>query len=181
MRNDIYKKYYNFLLHLADVGRNYSSLMAHLHKIEFYDLVPNDSNRAGDGTRLREIFLDKCENESNMDIVFEMGNCTVLELLIGISYRMEHELYGHRESMDAHECFWTLIKHLNLDWVDNIAYEEEGGAGAIDKAVKKFLSRKYSKNGNGGLFPLRKTTKDQRTVEIWFQMHEWLMENYSWW
>ena len=40
------------------------------------------------------------------------------------------------------------------------------------------LAREYSDNGHGGLFPLKNPKKDQRKVEIWYQMTEYINENY---
>ena len=36
-------------------------------------------------------------------------------------------------------------------------------------------------DGFGGLFPLKHAKKDQRKVEIWYQLQNWLMENYEFW
>ena len=33
-------------------------------------------------------------------------------------------------------------------------------------------------NGTGGLFPLKRPRVNQRRVEVWYQMSEYLMENY---
>jgi len=41
------------------------------------------------------------------------------------------------------------------------------------------ILRRYSKTGKGGLFPLKHPKKDQTEVEIWYQMQQYVMENFD--
>lgn len=43
--------------------------------------------------------------------------------------------------------------------------------------VAVVLERKYDEFGNGGLFPLRSPSKDQRRVEIWYQLCEYIVQD----
>ena len=48
----------------------------------------------------------------------------------------------------------------------------------VKAAVECLLERRYLEDGDGGLFPLKCPRKDQRRVEIWYQMSAWVIENY---
>lgn len=170
-------KYFKFLSHIvAGNDNNYNLLLRHLHKIEFYSLIPNDDNRGEDGKRLRDIFLDN--EDPHGSFYLPKGPCSVLEMLIGLSYRMENELECGPRRTRAPECFWLFLKNLGFDWANNDDYYQNAGDDAIEELVGLFLDRKYEKSGRGGIFPLRRTNKNQREVEIWYQMQEYLLENY---
>lgn len=174
-------RYFDFLSNIVD-GDDYSLLLKHLHRIEFYSLVPNDDNRGEDGVKLREIFVD--EGGPNMDSsslreVERMGPCTVLEMMIALSIRMEGELHGNPRSKSAKECFWQLLENLGLDWCDNTGYFNADGDNVVYHKISRLLERRYRSNGDGGLFPLRRPSKDQREVEIWYQMSEYLLERFE--
>lgn len=180
--NEVQKQqYFEFLCGIiGDIRRGvvseYTLLLEHLHKKEFYSLVPNDDNRGEDGKKLRMIF----EEEANQGLSFFLEEpCTVLEMLIGLSFRIENNLKDGPHDMSTGECFWMLINNLGLSWANNNAYCQDYESEAIDEQIDIFLSRNYGKNGDGGLFPLKKPLKDQRKVEIWYQMAEYLLENFD--
>ena len=56
---------------------------------------------------------------------------------------------------------------------------DEESSEKVDYYVDKLLGRDYFRDGFGGLFPLKHAKKDQRKVEIWYQLQNWLMENYE--
>jgi hypothetical protein len=49
----------------------------------------------------------------------------------------------------------------------------------VNQILTNLVERTYQKNGKGGLFPLKQPAKDQRRVEIWYQMAAYLNENYN--
>ena len=51
--------YFDFLCHLVGRKYEYSRLLAQLHGVEFYSLVPNDDNRGADGEQLRNNYIDE--------------------------------------------------------------------------------------------------------------------------
>lgn len=169
------KKYYKWLTSLINTdgrGDNYNSLLEHLHLSEFSDdtaiLIPNDSNRIVDSIGLRERYCHRYHVKNYNDIYSE--SCTVLELLISLSKRMEDQ-FGIK---DYTSWFWEMIGNLKLTEFDDESYSYKN----VDKILKKFLMRRYSKNGNGGLFPILYPSEDQRKLEIWYQMNAYLNENY---
>ena len=189
--------YLDFLKKLAGRGKVYGRLLEHLHWIDFYWFVPNDDNREVDGKQLRELYLDEfnawakgqqgnlkvknhgIEAEGGPTGSFSVpdGPCTVLEMLIALAHRLEFDLSGGKYERSVSECFWLLIDNLGLEWCKNAAFDHETAA-VIDEKVRVLLGRTYDTDGAGGLFPLNNPEKDQRKVEIWYQMSAWAIENY---
>lgn len=168
--------YFYWLASLVDTdpNRDYSGLLMELHSIEFSPdtaiLIPNDDNRIEDGLALRDRFKEAtgCKVCSYLD-----GPCTVLEMLIALAYRIEDVIgNGHVYS------FWEMMQNLDLDKYNDDSISEIGNADDIDDKIDELLNRTYSRNGVGGLFPLTHPDRDQRKVEIWYQMGAYLNEKY---
>lgn len=159
------------------LGRRYKKLLQALEAKEFTHFIPNDDNRLEDGKKLRHIFLNNLRtnaaNRLQDDILDEP--CSLLEMLIGVSIRFdENVISGDTESRLA-EWFWMLIHNLGLLPYTSAEYNSE----RVENILNTFLARAYNRNGKGGLFPLIKPKKDQRKVEIWYQMQAYLDENYE--
>ena len=169
-------QYLNFLCNVVGRAYEYDKLLEHLHGIEFYSLVPNDDNRGVDGEQLRTIFIDEVGPQGSTSL--PKGRCSVLEMLIGVSYRLEFELLGGRYERPACDWFWVLIENLELEWCDNVLYSRLESVREVDERVKNLLERRYGTDGRGGLFPLKVARQDQRRIEIWYQMSAWVIENY---
>ena len=156
-------------------GKPYTFLMNQLHDTTFYSLVPNDDNRGKDGEDLRVRFMERYE--SHVQPLYGRP-CTVLEMLIALAYRMNEIIAGEPFEMSVSECFWLFIRNLDLEW-----YEDSSMYGTyaekIEGIIKKLLERRYTYNGHGGIFPLKKAKRDQRTTEVWYQMSDYLLENYQ--
>lgn len=173
------EKYYNYLTMLVctDGYGQYDFLLEQLHNTIFDEgtavLVPNDINRIDDGISLRERYCNRYRVKYS-DLIFEEP-CTVLEMMIGLALRMEKN-FGIKKTAD---WFWELIGNLKLTAYDDEAYEvDENASKKVDRILAKLLERKYHHNGNGGLFPLAYPDKDQKELEIWYQMNAYLNENY---
>lgn len=93
----------------------------------------------------------------------------MLEMLIGLSRRLSFEAEG-----EPREWFWELIENIGLTHTNDQIYDEKI-AEEIDEALDRVIWRKYLPNGRGGLFPLDHADRDQRTVEIWYQLNSYLM------
>ena len=165
--------YYQWLLERIEGYKepyyNYSLLLHELHSIEFKWKISNDSNRAGDGIRLRWIYMD----EQNIADIFYKDNipCSVLEMLIGLSVRIDSEIMGGGTTT---ELFWSMIDNLDL----SRCTDDNFSGDYVRQQVDKWLKRVFNWNGEGSPFPLKKAHYDQRKVEIWFQMCGYLNENY---
>jgi len=170
-------RYFDFLCAIVGRSHEYSILLDELHGIEFYSLIPNDDNRCEDGKHLRQLFIDEVGPTGSSSLPH--NHCTVLEMLIGLSFRLEFETAQSRWEKKPSEWFWILIDNLGISEWDNECFDEHRDEWSVlDEQVGRMLARDYEANGNGGLFPLKETKRDQRRVEIWYQMSEYIMENY---
>jgi hypothetical protein len=144
----------------------YWELFRHMHNIEFVWIVPNDDNRVEDGRDLRHEWAE----ETGISLGREWMNlgCSFLEMLIGLSRRLAFEADGHPPVW-----FWHLIKNLGLqECTDRSNYDHI----EVEDRFNTVIYRTYDRNGRGGLFPLRYSRKDQRYVELWYQMSAYLLE-----
>lgn len=149
-------------------SRTYWKLLRQLYTKEFVWIIPNDDNRAEDGRDLRYEFIED-QQLDDVDSNWLGLGCSMLEMLIGLSRRLAFEAEGR-----PRDWFWHLIKTLGLDdYTDNTDFPYD----KVDDVLNRVIWRTYSRNGNGGLFPLHKTTKDQRDVEIWYQLSAYLLEH----
>ena len=48
----------------------------------------------------------------------------------------------------------------------------------VDRAIERFLYRRYNFNGKGGLFTLVDCPLDMKNVDIWRQAMWWVNEKY---
>ena len=133
---------------------------------EFAWFVPNDDNRAEDGRELRLEWATECGISSDSDW-FSLG-CSFLELLIGLSRRLCFEGEG-----EVSAWFWHLINNLGLTGFHD---RSQFDGSEVDDVTSTVIWRTYDENGDGGLFPLRHASHDQRKVEIWYQLSEYLLQ-----
>lgn len=172
--------YFDFLCNLVGRKEEYGRLLLYLHETEFYSLVPNDDNRGVDGEQLRNHYFDEVGATSPPSLPNDVPNspCTVLEMIIGVAFRLEFELLGGQYERPAADWFWVLIDNLCLSPYT----DQKMGYGIyileVKTAIERLLERQYLEDGDGGLFPLKHPKKDQRRVEIWYQMSAWVIENY---
>ena len=167
-------RYFKYLCGLIRPSENYHDLLTTLHDFDFEGFVANDNNRSVDGLKIREQFCDEFGVD---DMELLPGKCTVLEMLIALSYRLEFETAQSRWEKTPSQWFWILIDNLRLSDYNDRVFDPMIERVVEDK-IRKLVDRTYDINGDGGLFPLNYTRHDQRTVEIWYQMTEYILENY---
>lgn len=161
------------LIHATDGEVPYLILAKELHKIEFTWSVPNDDNRASDGLKLRDEY-------SSRDSQYLDGPCSMLEMLIGLSRRMDFELSKPDDDGDyTPKYFWEMIYNLGLVDYDDDRYVMLNRETPMRGVIRTLLDREYCSTGYGGLFPLNYPDTDQRDVEIWYQMNAYLEERYE--
>lgn len=153
--------------------RMHWTLAKQLYLKEFIWIVPNDDNRASDGLELRWEFMHS-RREPNPDPEWMYLGCSMFEMLLGLSRRLSFEGEG-----EARGWFWELLENMGISMTrcSDRLYDEEI-AKEIDEAMDRVIWRLYDRDGVGGLFPLLGTTKDQRKVEIWYQMSEYLVSDF---
>jgi hypothetical protein len=138
----------------------YDGVFGILSERDFVWIVPNDDNRIADALDLRR--------KRNPDE--QWGPATVLEVLVALSQRMEFNAGGV-----ARQWAWKFIENLGLDEFPDPVLEHH--ASQIQDVLDGFIWRKYDPNGSGGLFPLNHAKEDQTKVELWYQMHAYIIEN----
>lgn len=149
--------------------RSYWQLARQLYEKPFVWSVYNDDNRAEDGKCLRDHFVLECEIQ-HLDENWIQMDCSVLEMLIAFSDRAAFE-----SSSILGDWFWHFMSNLGLNQYTDAVYDEEV-ALEIDAALDLFMSRRYRRNGAGGLFPLQNAHRDQRKIELWSQLAEYQQE-----
>lgn len=138
------------------------TLLEIMYVKEFVWVIGNDDNRIADARELKKLYLS---NKFGSRKLAEPVN--VLEVLIALSERMSFLI-----DIEPPVCAWMLIENLNLHTHRNNIHK-------INDILDALIWRTYKPNGDGGFFPLRHPKKDQRLVEIWYQMNEWIEENFN--
>lgn len=153
---------------LKNPRKTFWSLFRQLHTKEFRSFVPNDDNRVEDGRALRREFVLETGNP-HTEWVDDEG-CSFLEMLIALSRRLADDT-----DSEPAECFWHLLDNIHIrECNDASRYDEE----MVDEILDMVVDRTYDYDGHGGLFPLRNAHEDQRTVELWYQMNAYILEQF---
>lgn len=151
-----------------DDAKQYDFLIDKLSQIEFIWTNPFDENRAKDGLRLRDdftyetgYFLDKTSGL--------LPRCSIFEMLVGMADRIENtmmiDVYA---GADAGRWFIIFIENMGLGGCTNATWQCDYERRIAD-ACKKFMTRGYEPNGNGGPFPLGDIDADVRDMDFWKQ------------
>jgi len=152
---------------LKDRNRTYWRLLKLMYTKEFVWIVPNDDNRIADGIDLRYEFVDQ-SRLNDVDREWINLECSFLEILVALSRRLSFQ-----EERDPKDWFWEMIDNLELSkFTDGANFSDEQVIEVLDRVIW----RTYYTNGEGGLFPLRHASADQRKIEIWYQMCAYLLE-----
>lgn len=152
---------------------SYSQVLNEMHNIKFDDSVPNDDNRARDGLELRDEFISSLKEIEVEDYtqLQSLGGCSLLEMLIALARRADYIVeYGQQAWFKIFMENLDLWKYADSDWTPRSGMK-------VKKALDDFNHRNYTRNGRGGVFPLRKPKKDQRALELWYQMSAYMTEN----
>lgn len=167
-------KYLRWLRALVDQpGPSYDILFDIAWAIPYRYTVPNDINRAQDGLMLRRKF----ESETSLRLP-RLGECRMLEFLIGVAFRLNEVVYDNEEPNNQPYWFGLLLNNLELQYYDD-SYDFSRIHEKITNILNRLNARQYEEDGsNGGLFPLEFPEEDQRKVEVWYQMHAYLQENF---
>jgi hypothetical protein len=174
VRESTAHNYFQWLCELVGITQRdttYFLLAKDLYNKEFKWFVPNDDNRAFEGRALRERFCEEADMYYNSRSFGE--DVSLFEVIVGLACRCESIT-----DMHVSKWFWEMMKNAGLDKFTDDVYYEIGGAPEVNYILDRIINRTYHRSGKGGLFPLRKTKNDQRKVEVWYQMNEYLVENY---
>ena len=165
--------YFNWLcakvINITDFDRTatYWNLLRKLYHTEFVWIVSGDDNRAEDGKELRREFIFQAEIPDDPEWRIVIG-CSVLEMLVAFARVAEFQ-----DETPVSDWFWEFITNLGLsEYSDQADFDPE----YIDAVLDQLIWRTYDANGNGGLFPIKNPTEDQREVQIWYQFSEYLVD-----
>lgn len=153
---------------------DYTSLIKYLYTYQFRYCIMDDSNREKDANNL--LYL-KYMNEFGLPYDIERihdREVSVLEVLIALSVRIERDVMGEPGEYDDARWFWTMLDNLGFMDCTNDVFDEE----LTDYILSKWLDREFAYNGNGSPFPLKHPNRNQKNVEIWYQMHGYMNENF---
>lgn len=171
-RDELHNQYFEWMYRLVlnerySKHRSYRNLMRYLNDVDFRFSMPMDDNRSEDGINLRYRFGYE-ESYSNPTIANLLDDhpCSVLEMMIALSMRCEEQIMDNPDIGDRlGEWFWDMLTNLGLTKMD----DEHFDYAICRSTVNRLLDRDYEPNGKGGLFTLRRTRRDLRSVEIWYQ------------
>lgn len=153
-------------LEARNPSRTYWKVLKQLFTKEFIWIVPNDDNRIEDGKGLRLEFAD----QSGLKVIdrdWMKFGCSMLELLVGLSRRLSFQCDG-----EPRDWFWHMMDNLELNYNDRSVYP----ADTIDGILERVIWRTYEPDGQGGIFPLKHSERDQTKVEIWHQLFAYISE-----
>lgn len=173
MNEPIEETYFNWLyskvasVDVPTPSLTYFTLLRDLHSVEFVWLISGDDNRAEDGLELRRVFIKQAQLDQE-PAWMNLG-CSVLEMLIALSYKAEFQT-----EIASKDWFWVFIGNLELADLNDAKSRDFNISEIVGDVLDQFLWRTYRRNGQGGLFPLRKSTQNQREVEVWYQFHAYL-------
>lgn len=172
IQDELSKKYFEWLYGLV-YGNNtynrlsYRKLLTYLYYTDFTYIIDLDENRAQDGIEFRYRF--GYENGYSRDIIRRLLDdrpCNVLEMMVALAFRAEEQIMeDDRHGNRTGQWFWNMIVSLGLGTMNDIDFNENRVRGIIFR----FLDRRYSPDGKGGLFTIENCKCDLREVEIWSQ------------
>lgn len=159
-------------------GPNYDYLLNTLHGYIFTPRIERDENRAADGVALRDEF--QCEHPylAEVEDTFTIDSpCSILEFLVGLAKRMNY-VYARTDEDRTADCFWIMMRNLGLDQFTNETCMDftEAAHRAVESAVHMINDRAFEKDGTNGPFPLGVPRTNQRNVEYWYQMQQYVGE-----
>lgn len=167
----------------------YSELYGILHGIPFLPIMEMDWNRNDEGLNLAKEWAETeaAENETDVDIgaamdeVHQNGFCTMLELIVVMSRRIQFELMDSEYDKAIEDWAEELIRNVGLQEYINVVVEEDRDTAeeAVAKVIGSVIFRQYGWDGEGGFFPLECPTRDQRYEQLFTQMNDYIAENYD--
>jgi hypothetical protein len=155
-----------------DSPLSYLSLCDVIHQHVFLVAIPQDLNRAADGSELRNEFIREMGiggPQAWSEILND--DASIFEVLIGLAKRADF-------MVDRTVGWWFMQFIINLGFAHyNDKQITPNDSWRISRSLRRFNDRTYRPTGRGGIFPLRIPNTDQRQVELWYQMAAYMTEN----
>lgn len=164
---------YNHVLPLGtrNPARSHFLLFEQLFKTPFIWSVPNDDNRVEDSKDLREDFLRECQpDEDDLEDWMNVP-VTLLEVVLVMARHASFESDGQPDEW-VHE----ILTNLDLWKYTDEVYTSDEPYKPVEQVMQAVNDRTYGPDGHGGMFPLKYSDRDQREVELWYQLSAYLLE-----
>lgn len=170
--NDYFEWMYRLVC--GEGGRNLSfrKLLMRLYDLDYQYTLPMDENRWTDGVQLRYRY-GREHNIPDYVIASELDTrpCSMLEMMLALSLRCEETImiddhFGNRTG----QWFWNMISSLGLGGETDRNFR----ASHVDAVVDRFNNRRYSPNGEGGLFRVNDRNINLLNMDIWYQMQAYI-------
>lgn len=173
LEEQIWDEYLDWLLKYVNFKKKgYHRLMEKLHHTDFEWYIERDRNRAEDGLNVRRIFEEEmCDH--TVQLIFDIP-CSVLEMLVALADRIENEYIGDPNNPHPEDIFWEMLCNLGLDSCTDRMFDPS----RVSYILQNWMFRTFDFYGIGSIFPVENPEIDQREIEIWSQMNQYLMENY---
>lgn len=160
-----YESYFMELYRIA-FGDDYEwfDVMQVLNAIEFrWDpSIKYDENRAEDGLQLRRDYLFTNGHAGDTQGIDDIPP-SFFEVYVGLGKKMAHLLDRDLQT--------TMIYLLSIGPFESyFSYEE------VVSVADCVMDRNYEYDGEGGLFPLRNPPRDQRLVELLYQLNLYVLD-----
>lgn len=166
------KRYLQWLCRFLGDVSGYSKLLDYLYQVDFVWIIPMDENRAKDGLNLRNRFCDLYSFDTvQLQEIFGNKPCSMLEMMIALSIRIEDDFMGTENSNQIPRWFWSMIFSMGLQFNKDETFNSD----KVDSIILQFIEHRYGPDGRGSLFHVPMRNVDFRNLQIWDQMNYWLI------
>lgn len=161
MDDDIWGEYFTWLCDQitsphTPSPKKYKHVLWKMHNTVFIPRIKFDENRVEDAYSHRLIF-------SHQPIYHDIG---VFEMMVSLSSRIERETMSGTVEWDrTADWFWEMMRSLGLLKMTDENYDQK----QVETILSRFMQRRYSSNGTGGLFTVLDSRVDMRQRDIWRQ------------
>lgn len=140
-------------------NQEWYDVMMDLNEIDFrWDpSIKYDENRAEDGLQLRRDFLFTAGHAGDFQGIDEVP-ASFFEVYVGLGKKMAHLL--------DRDLPTTMVYLLAIGPFETYLDRDE-----VFAIAERVMDRDYEYDGHGGLFPLRNPPRDQRLVELLYQLN----------
>lgn len=173
------EEYFNYLLNRIGIENCPLYMVSKtLYETNFTPIMKEDANREHDGLLLRDEFALEYMGNMHNPINYIPPQCNMLEMLIALAERWDRQyMYDPRFGIRSRQWFIEMLTNLDIaKYMDNVWID--GSTYAVQMAIDAFLCRQYDYDGTGGLFPLKNPKRDQRLIQIWDQLSDYVVERY---
>ena len=172
-RKELRHEYFKWLCSIVKCY-HHRKLMSLLFSIDFNYTIPMDGNRYEDGINLRYRFAyEEGYHQRHIAACLDDTPCSMLEMMVALALRIEEHITSDPDNGDqTRRWFVDMLTNCGLWTMTDDKFSERSAT----QVILNVIDRNYKKNGDGGLFSLRRCRRDLRNIEIWYQAMWYLDE-----